>query len=77
MNDNDILFLHIRQITPHISETILRRLPSIPTQYALIFGQAVNLSTTFKVNQAAPKPKSDNNEISRNWFKPKQFLVKP
>lgn len=28
---------HIRQITPHISETVLRRLPSIPTQHALIF----------------------------------------
>ena len=24
---------HIRQITPHISETILRRMPSIPTQH--------------------------------------------
>ena len=60
---------HIRQITPHISETILKRLPSIPTQHALIFGHSVNLPTTFKVNEANPKPKSDNNEISKNWFK--------
>lgn len=66
---------HIRQITPHISETILKRLPSIPTQHALIFGHAVNLPTTFKVNTADPKPKSDNNEISKNWFKPKEFNV--
>ena len=66
---------HIRQITPHISETILRRMPSIPTQHALIFGHAVNLPTTFKVNEAEPKPKSDNNEISRNWFKEKEFKV--
>lgn len=66
---------HIRQITPHISETILRRMPSIPTQHALIFGHAVNLPTTFKVNEADPKPKSDNNEISRNWFKEKDFNV--
>lgn len=51
---------HIRQITPHISETILRRMPSIPTHHALIFGHAVNLPTTFKVNEADPKPKSDN-----------------
>ncbi len=57
---------HIRQITPHISDTILKRLPSIPTQHALIFGHAVNLPTTFKVNTADPKPKSDNNEISKN-----------
>jgi len=64
---------HIRQITPHISETILRRMPSIPTQHALIFGHAVNLPTTFKVNEADPKPKSDNNKISENWFKEKGF----
>lgn len=64
---------HIRQITPHISETILRRMPSIPTQHALIFGHAVNLPTTFKVNKADPKPKSDNNKISENWFKEKGF----
>ncbi|WP_162342899.1 ATP-binding protein [Cyclobacterium salsum] len=66
---------HIRQITPHISETILRRMPSIPTQHALIFGHAVNLPTTFKVNEAEPKPKSDNNEISRNWFKEKDIEI--
>ena len=66
---------HIRQITPHISETILKRLPSIPTQHALIFGHAVNLPTTFKVNTADPKPKSDNNEISKNWFREKDFYV--
>jgi len=66
---------HIRQITPHISETILKRLPSIPTQHALIFGHAVNLPTTFKVSTANPKPKSDNNEISKNWFRQKGFDV--
>jgi uncharacterized protein len=66
---------HIRQITPHISETILKRLPSIPTQHALIFGHAVNLPATFKVNQANPLPKSENNKISENWFKPKDHIV--
>jgi len=66
---------HIRQITPHISDTILKRMPSIPTQHALIFGHAVNLPTTFKVNEAKPKPKSDNNRISENWFKPKSHTV--
>lgn len=66
---------HIRQITPHISETVLRRLPSIPTQHALIFGHSVNLPTTFKVNEANPKPKSDNNEISKNWFREKDFQM--
>lgn len=66
---------HIRQITPHISETILRRMPSIPTQHALIFGHAVNLPTTFKVNEADPKPRSDNNKINENWFREKGFEI--
>ncbi len=66
---------HIRQITPHISETVLKRMPSIPTQHALIFGHAVNLPTMFKVNEANPTPKSENNEISVNWFKEKEFSV--
>lgn len=60
---------HIRQITPHISDTILKRMPSIPTQHALIFGQSVNLPATFKVNSADPLPLSDNNRISKNWYK--------
>jgi hypothetical protein len=67
---------HIRQITPHISETILKRMPSIPTQNALIFGHSVNLPTTFKVHEANPLPKSDNNRISENWFRKKGFLIK-
>jgi len=66
---------HIRQITPHISETILKRMPSIPTQHALIFGHSVNLPTTFKVHEANPLPKSDNNRISENWFRPKGFAI--
>lgn len=60
---------HIRQITPHVSETVLRRMPSIPTQHALIFGHCVNLPATFKVNTAEPLPNSDNNRVSDNWFK--------
>ena len=66
---------HIRQITPHISETILRRMPSIPTQHALIFGHAVNLPTTFKVNNADPLPFSENNKVSENWFKPIDSII--
>jgi len=62
---------HIRQITPHISESTLKKLPSIPTQHALIFGGAVNIPTLFKVNNADPLPNSDNNKVSENWFIPK------
>ena len=59
---------HIRQITPHISEATLKKLPSIPTQHALIFGSAVNIPTLYKVKKAWPLPLSDNNRVSDNWF---------
>ncbi len=59
---------HIRQITPHISESTLKKLPSIPTQHALIFGSAVNIPTLYKVKNAHPLPLSDNNRVSDNWF---------
>lgn len=59
---------HIRQITPHISEATLKKLPSIPRQHALIFGNAVNIPTLYKVKNAFPLPDSDNNNISNNWF---------
>ncbi len=66
---------HIRQITPHISETTLKKLPSIPTQHALIFGAAVNIPTLYKVNSANPLPLSDNNRISENWFVDKDYEI--
>lgn len=66
---------HIKKITPHISDAILKRLPSIPTQQALVFGHAVNLPAIFKVNTANPLPKSDNNNISRNWFRSKDTIL--
>ena len=59
---------HIRQMTPFISDTVLKRLPSLPKQHALIFGNSVNMPTTFKVRDAEPRPKSDDAEISKLWF---------
>lgn len=61
---------HIRQITPHISEVLLRRLPSVPQQHALVFGACVNVPSLVRVIDANPRPKSDDNRISENWFIP-------
>lgn len=59
---------HIRQMTPFISESVMKRLPSLPKQHALIFGNSVNLPTTFKVRDVNPKPKSDDAAIGELWF---------
>lgn len=58
----------IRQMSPSISEGVLKRLPSLPKQHALVFGNAVNLPTTFKVRRADPLPASDDAHIVQLWF---------
>lgn len=58
----------IRQMTPFISDSVLRRLPSLPKQHALVFGNSVNLPTTFKVRSAWPLPASDDAKIVDLWF---------
>lgn len=58
----------IRQMTPFISEAVLKRLPSLPKQHALVFGTSVNLPTTFRVREAKPLPKSDDAKIGELWF---------
>lgn len=65
----------IRQMTPHISASILSRLPSIPRQHALVFGHAVQIPTLFKVNEANPTPHSSDNDVTKNWFVPKLINV--
>lgn len=61
---------HIRQMTPFVSDSVMKRLPSLPKQHALIFGNAVNLPTTFKVRDVRPRPKSDDAAIRELWFRP-------
>lgn len=59
---------HVRRMTPFISEAVLSRLPSLPKQHALIFGNSVTVPTTFRVRDANPKPKSDDAKIRQIWF---------
>jgi len=60
----------IKQMTPFISETVLKRLPSLPKQHALIFGSAVKIPTTFRVRDANPTPDSDDTQVRDLWYVP-------
>jgi hypothetical protein len=55
-------------MTPFISDAVLKRLPSLPKQHALVFGTSVNLPTTFKVREASPRPHSDDTKVVDLWF---------
>jgi len=63
---------HVRRMTPHVSDAVLARLPSLPKQHALIFGNSVSVPTTFRVRDASPRPRSDDAAISQLWFVPSQ-----
>jgi len=73
MNPEDLLY--IKRMTPYISEEILNELPYVPRQQALIFGSAVNMPMMFKVREARPKPKSDDNEITKHWYKEPNYNI--
>lgn len=60
---------HVRRMTPFISEAVLSRLPSLPKQHALIFGNSVSVPTTFRVRDAKPTPRSDDARIREAWFR--------
>jgi len=42
----------------------------LPKQHALIFGNAVNIPTTFRVRDATPTPNSSDTEIRDLWYVP-------
>lgn len=63
---------HIRQMTPFISDNILKRLPSLPKQHALIFGNSVTIPMTFKVRNVNPAPHSADAKIRELWFRPEE-----
>ena len=65
----------IKQMTPFISETVLKRLPSLPKQHALIFGSAVKIPTTFRVRDADPTPNSDDTQVRDLWYVPQNPVL--
>lgn len=65
----------IRQMTPFISETVLKRLPSLPKQHALIFGNSVNIPTTFRVRDADPTPNSNDTQVRDIWYVPTNPII--
>lgn len=57
-----------RKVNAKLMRSGLRRLPSLPKQHALVFGNSVNLPTTFKVRDAAPTPWSGDAKIRELWY---------
>lgn len=62
---------YVRQLISSANEDILQQLPILPQQHAVIMGDAVRTPVQVKINNANPKPNSDNPEFIKNWLEDK------
>jgi len=60
---------YVRQLVSAANEDILQQLPILPQQHAIIMGDAVRTPVQVKINNADPRPNSDNPEFINNWLK--------
>lgn len=59
---------YIRRIVPSINEDILRQLPALAQQTALIFGDCVRSPALVRIRQAEPYPRGDDPKFFKHWI---------
>lgn len=59
---------YVRQLVSSANEDILSQLPILPQQHAIIMGDAVRTPVQVRLNNAAPKPNSDNPKFIEKWL---------
>lgn len=59
---------YIRKIVPSINEDILKQLPALAQQTALIFGDCVRSPALVKIRQAEPAPRCDDPKFFKHWI---------
>lgn len=59
---------YIRRIVPSINEDILKQLPALAQQTALIFGDCVRSPALLKIRQAEPYPRGDDPKFFAHWI---------
>jgi hypothetical protein len=60
---------YVRQLVSAANEDILAQLPILPQQHAIIMGDAVRTPVQVRLNNANPKPDSENPKFIENWLK--------
>lgn len=63
---------YVRQLVSAANEDILQQLPILPQQHAVIMGDAVRTPSQIKINNANPRPNSNNPKFIRNWINDQQ-----
>jgi len=64
---------YIRQLVSSANEDILQQLPILPQQQAIIMGDAVRTPVQVRINNASPKPDSDNPQFIKKWLEAPSF----
>jgi len=60
---------YVRQLVSSANEDILQQLPILPQQHVVIMGDAVRTPVQARMNNANPRPNSNNPEFIENWTK--------
>jgi len=66
---------YVRQLVSAANEDILQQLPILPQQHVVIMGDAVRTPVQARMNNASPRPNSNNPKFIENWTMdlPKDF----
>ena len=59
---------YVRQLVSAANEDILAQLPILPQQHAIIMGDAVRTPVQVRLNNANPKPDSENPKFIEKWI---------
>lgn len=59
---------YIKQLVSSANEDILQQLPILPQQHAIVLGDAVRSPVQLKLNNASPRPNSDNPRFIQRWL---------
>ena len=60
---------YVRQLVSAANEDILQQLPILPQQHVVVMGDAVRTPVQARINNANPRPNSNNPKFIENWTK--------
>ena len=60
---------YIRKLVSSTNSEILNQLPTLPQQHVIIMGDCVRTPIVARMNDAKPRPNSNNPEFISNWLK--------
>ena len=60
---------YIRKLVSSANSEILSQLPTLPQQHVIVMGDCVRTPIVARMNDAKPRPNSNNPEFIANWLK--------